>query len=170
MTAAIIYIPRDNIRPKPVQEHYQEDLRARDRVSDLEDKRREAGKRSIPPSPAIRTFGATYEQDVRTRTQVMSCELALLQTPMPRTQLPKRKAALLQRELPSVDIAEIGSAGFYLNMQRPENEVFALSLYEPDRLIEDRKTLDTPESEDLLDTKLPEYLQNHRDSFSEERL
>ena len=157
-----IYVPRDNIRPKPVQEHYQEDLRARDRAFDLEDKRREAGKRSIPPSPEIRTFGVTYEQDVRTRTQVMNRELALLQTPMPRT-----KATLLQQELPSIDIAEVGSAGFYFNMQRPENEVFALSLYELDRMIEDRETLDTPENEDLLDTKLPEYLQNHRDSFSE---
>ena len=161
-----IYVPRDNIRPKPIQGHHQEDVQARDRAFHLEDKRREAGRKSTLPDQEIQTFGGAYEKEIRDRIRTMQRELALLRTPS-NVQHQKREPRLLEKKLPSIDIAEIGAVGFHFNMQRPKNEVFALSLYELDRLIEDREALDTPENEDLLDTKLPEYLQGNRDSFSE---
>ena len=38
-----------------------------------------------------------------------------------------------------IDIATINSNGFYLSMYRPDNEVFSTSLYEIDRILEDRE-------------------------------
>ena len=38
-----------------------------------------------------------------------------------------------------IDIAAINSNGFHLSMYRPDNEVFSTSLYEIDRILEDRE-------------------------------
>ena len=42
----------------------------------------------------------------------------------------------------TLDIAEISLAVFYLNLRRPENELFTVSLYELDRKLEQYKLLD----------------------------
>jgi hypothetical protein len=38
-----------------------------------------------------------------------------------------------------LDIAAIGAVGFYFNLRKKINELFSTSLYEMDRLIEDRR-------------------------------
>ena len=48
-----------------------------------------------------------------------------------------------------VDIASIHLTGMYLNMKRPENEVFGTSLYEIDWILDDRKPSDA--GPDILD-------------------
>ena len=47
-----------------------------------------------------------------------------------------------QESLPAMDITQISATGFHFNLYRPENEVFSISLYEIDRLIEERAELE----------------------------
>ena len=66
----------------------------------------------------------------------------------------------------TLDIAEISPAVFYLNLRRPENELFVVSLYELDRELERRELPDEPANEAEVDQKLPTYLQEYRSAFS----
>jgi hypothetical protein len=57
-----------------------------------------------------------------------------------------------------VDIAAIHLTGMHLNMKRPENEIFGTSLYDIDRILDDRKPIDeSPEIPDYI--KLAELVQ-----------
>ena len=53
-----------------------------------------------------------------------------------------------------------------MNLRRPENELFSVSLYELDRELERRELEDEPENEAAIDEKLPAYLQEYRSVFS----
>ena len=66
----------------------------------------------------------------------------------------------------TLDITKISPAVFYLNLRRPENELFAISLYKLDRKLERRKLLDEPTNKAEIDQKLPTYLQEYCSAFS----
>ena len=66
----------------------------------------------------------------------------------------------------TLDIAEISLAVFYLNLQRPENELFVVSLYELDYELERRELPDELVNEAEIDQKLLTYLQEYRSAFS----
>jgi len=59
---------------------------------------------------------------------------------------------ITQESLPVIDITQISATGFHFNLYRPENEVFSISLYEIDRLIEERAKLEDPRFS--LDTRM----------------
>ncbi|OQD79076.1 hypothetical protein PENANT_c063G05271, partial [Penicillium antarcticum] len=69
----------------------------------------------------------------------------------PRSDLkPYRKTQLAldsQRKLPTIEIAMIGGLGFHRHLQKSENEIFVTSLYEIDRIIEEKQR--SPEQEKL---------------------
>ena len=64
-----------------------------------------------------------------------------------------------------MDITEISLAVFYLNLRRPENELFAVSLYKLDYELEQRKLLDELVNKVEIDQKLPAYLQEYCSTF-----
>ena len=82
----------------------------------------------------------------------------------------------LRENLPAIDIAQISATGFHFNLYRPENEVFYTSLYEIDRILEERAEIGDPQTRSSLGTigtdeqelqrLLPAYLRNHSDVFS----
>jgi predicted aspartyl protease len=68
-------------------------------------------------------------------------------------ELPYQKKAFQPTPVPyRVDIASIHLTGIHLNMKRPENEIFGTSLYEIDRILDDRK----PSEEG---PEIPDYIQ-----------
>jgi hypothetical protein len=76
--------------------------------------------------------------------------------------------------LPPVDIYCIGAVGFHRTMKQPDTTVFVTSLYEIDRMIEDKeleaiqRDLAQQEltNEELIDQKLPHQYRDLRDGFS----
>ena len=65
----------------------------------------------------------------------------------------------------TLDIAKISPAVFYLNLRRPENKLFTVSLYKLDYELEQYELLDEPANEAEIDQKLPAYLQEYRSAF-----
>jgi len=74
-------------------------------------------------------------------------------------------------DLPPVNICYIGAVGFYWNLVQPNTITFTTSLYEINRLIEEKKSeLSGQESEpidkELVEQKLPRQHQKFKDVFS----
>jgi hypothetical protein len=79
----------------------------------------------------------------------------------------KSRTPLLSRDPPTLDIAAISAIGFHFNMYQKDNEVFTTSLYEIDRIIDEKEEGLAEESdEELVKRLLPTYLASHRDAFS----
>ena len=64
----------------------------------------------------------------------------------------------------TLDITAIGAVGFYFNLRKKTNELFSTSLYEVDRLIEDRRNFSPPTEEEL--AQVPEAYHDYMDVFS----
>jgi transposase InsO family protein len=82
---------------------------------------------------------------------------------------PKNRAletVLKAGPLPSIDIAMIGAAAFHRNCQRPENTFFATSLYEIDRMIQEKTDQREESDEELVRKKLPRKYRAYQDVFS----
>ena len=73
-------------------------------------------------------------------------------------------------DLPPVDICCIGAVGFYRNLVQPDTVAFTTSLYEIDRIIEEKETLAQEEDEltdeELVERKLPHRYREFKDVFS----
>jgi predicted aspartyl protease len=64
-------------------------------------------------------------------------------------------------------IAIISANGLHFNMKQKENEFFTTTLYEIDRILENKRSLeDDPDNVDLLRDRLPPVYQEYRDVFS----
>ena len=59
----------------------------------------------------------------------------------------------------AMDINLISAAAFHFNLRRPKNELFLTSLYEIDRLLEDRETAEK------IEQKLPDVYKDYADVF-----
>ena len=78
----------------------------------------------------------------------------------------KSHTPLLSRSPPAVDIAAISAIAFHFNMYRKDNEVFTTSLYEIDRIIDEREEKPTEETdEDLVERLLPTIYAGYKDVF-----
>jgi predicted aspartyl protease len=148
------------IGSRTVHPAHQQDVYARDRALDREDVRREAGRRSSTEIKIVKT--QTYEQDLRNSLRKMEQELQD-SSPKPR-KLRRRRPT--REALPTIDIAHISATGFHFHLYRPENEIFQTSLYEIDRILEDREQSIKENGEEELLQKLASNYPNHTDVFS----
>jgi hypothetical protein len=84
---------------------------------------------------------ATFAKEIRKEQQRMAVVKSIL--PRPLNSLPKpgivKEKLVIQPKIKPVDIAGISGLAFSLNMRRQGNTIFSTSLYEIDRLLEDRK-------------------------------
>src|SRR5436190_6649958 len=88
-------------------------------------------------------------------------------TPPPATSNRREKITQYPPNLPVVDIAMIGAAGFHQNLKRKENTLFSTSLYEIDRLLERKQTPEDQESdEQRIERLLPKEYAEFKDVFS----
>jgi hypothetical protein len=70
------------------------------------------------------------------------------------------------KELPVLDIANITATGFRIQARKKENITFQTSLYELDRLIEDKAAQDDDATLEEIRNKLPTGFQPYEDVFS----
>jgi len=90
-----------------------------------------------------------------------------LQRTMTDPRKPRTRCRTSREPLPTIDIAHISATGFHFNLYRPENEVFQTSLYEIDRILEEREQL-TGEDEEVqcIQRLLPKEYAAYLDVFS----
>ena len=67
---------------------------------------------------------------------------------------------------PSPRISLISANAFHYTMKRKENEFFTTSIYEIDRILEERRLKDDPENAKLVQDRLPSVYYSYRDVFS----
>ena len=109
----------------------------------------------------------TYQQDVEDNLRKMQRELKGVKTAPIRQKPPRPRTPLLSHDPPIVDIAAISAIGFHFNIYRKDNEVFTTSLYEIDRIINEKEEGPVEETDkELVKRLLPTYLLDHRDAFS----
>ena len=109
----------------------------------------------------------TEHIDRRDSLQTMERELRIVETPVkPATVL--KRSVTARKELPRVDIFAIGAAGFRRNLKQTGTVAFVTSLYEIDRILEEKQSQTDKEltDEQLLDSKLPGQYQDLRSFFS----
>jgi hypothetical protein len=73
------------------------------------------------------------------------------------------------KALPSFRIALLSANGFHFNLKRKENEFFTTSLYEIDRILDDRHLAeqpDDPDNAELIRERLPYIYKDYKDVFS----
>ena len=69
------------------------------------------------------------------------------------------------KDLPNLDIAHITATSFYRQARKRENVSFCTSLYELDRLIEDKSTQDDKATLKEIQAKLPLCYYSYKDVF-----
>jgi hypothetical protein len=99
----------------------------------------------------------------------MERELRKTINPIPQTTA--RRTPKKPTDLPPVDVCCIGAVGFYRNLVQPDTVAFTTSLYEIDRMIEEKESeLSGQESgltdEELVEQKLPDRHRKFKDVFS----
>jgi transposase InsO family protein len=116
---------------------------------------------------------ALWEQDEARRNQSPTIHRirGLLKIPKPRSVAPSPvksvEVPVQPRSVVHPRIALISANGLHFNMKRKENEFFTTTLYEIDRVLEDKHFLeDDPDNLDLLRARLPPVYQAYQDVFS----
>ena len=84
----------------------------------------------------------------------------------PSHQPQQRKQDLPSKPLPEIEIAMIGAAGFYRHAKKIENEVFVTSLYEIERIIEEKTEGPYDPEEDEIRQLIPTKYYIFLDVFS----
>ena len=112
-----------------------------------------------------------WERSMRIRLGRMNKELSLVENPKSNPTSRRYKSCLRNTSAtapkPTIDICEISANALHFNMKRPDTEFFQTSLYEIDRILEDR----TREEEDrdtleLIRQKLPKCFTAFKNAFS----
>lgn len=160
-TPGILPITPPPIPPKPTAE-----TETQAPLSQLSEKPSNASgtklsKRTTRTSPTILSVSRTHQDDIRQSLLKMDKELKSLVTSEelqqqqkeldPKPIAPKQPA--LGSSL-SVDIFAVSAAGFHYNMRRKDNLVFSTSLYEIDRLLEERASIAYADNEALQTTAI----------------
>jgi transposase InsO family protein len=185
-------VQRRILKPKKILLEHQQDVQARDQAFEREDARRAGGRHSPVPtwiltrqeeqpidedsgyeSAEIQIIkGNTYEKDTRARLRKMdesiqgaSDDIGFHPPGGRNTHADWTRQR--RRDLLQIDIAEISAVGFHFNMYRKDNEVFVTSLYEIDRIISEKETLeeDKVTAEEICQ-KLPAAYASYVDVFS----
>jgi len=122
---------------------------------------------SMTPKPREKR---SYEKDLQDSLRKMNEELRKefenIETPPIRKKI---KANRYPPNLPPIDIAMIGAVGFHRNLQKEGNVAFSTSLYEIDRMIEEKQDLkdeDEETDEQTVERLLPKKYDDLRDGFS----
>ena len=90
--------------------------------------------------------------------------------PLPRKPL-RSYTPLLLHDPPIVDIAAISAIVFHFNIYRRDNEVFITSLYEINRIIDEREEkLAEETNKELVERLLPTIYAGYKDAFSKAAL
>jgi hypothetical protein len=182
---------------------YQEDIQARDRAFEAEDHRRATGRQSEaycgsledsetestgdsgPEEPLLASarkpwkptiLRRTHKWDIRDQIQKMEDNLAgtvrVKETPYKKKPFPVNQSSTTQQQ--TIDIAAISAIGIHYNLRVPSNEAFTTSIYEIDRILQERQeTLDAQEQEqeedylEALRQVLPPEHWKYRDVCSE---
>ena len=124
-----------------------------------------------PPQPSLgndkskeakSTWGSTYKWDLRDSLRRMDQELkGIIPVSLPRKATPQTSRPL------TIDIKEIRAVGFHFNMLKEENEVFMTSLYEIDRIIEEKEAIEEDkETTEEIKKKLPAMYSEYIDVAS----
>ena len=148
------------IGSRTIHKAHQQDVYVRDQAFNREDIQREAGCRSSIDIKILKT--RTYKQSLQKSLRRMEREL---QYSPPKPRKPSGRPST-RDVLPKIDIAQISSTGFHFNLYRPENEVFQTSLYEIDRILEERGQPTSEDKEEELLQKLQMKYPNYVDVFS----
>jgi hypothetical protein len=77
---------------------------------------------------------------------------------------PRRIPAKITRQWPAIDIAEISAVGFHYHLRKDSKELFTTSLYEIDRLIEDKE--EDEETRERMREKPPSLYEGYSECFS----
>jgi transposase InsO family protein len=93
----------------------------------------------------------THKWDMRDQMQKMEDNLAgtvrVKETPYKKKPFPASPPSAPQQQ--TIDIAAVSAIGFHYNLRVPENEAFTTSIYEIDRVLQDRQeTIDAQEQEE----------------------
>jgi transposase InsO family protein len=162
---------------------HQADASRRDRNLELEDIRRRAGAFSIqkitplfPLNSQKRTPGllklpfpiSLPVQDTPNITPEVSNSKKGRKRPRKRRRKRQTQVNIQPGAIPASFIFNISANAFHFNMKRPNNEFFTTSLYEIDRLIQDRydPDLEDTETAQLIKEKLPTKYKEFEDVFS----
>lgn len=154
-----IRVPRQSLGQVPIQHHHQQDVLARDRAFIREDRRRTAGRQAIATLGVLQR--TTYAQEMQRRLLRMDQELHGRTLPV---QHPSPTIKRRPKSNHQIDIAEISAVGFHFNLRQPANEFFSTSLYEIDRILEDRE--DPDEITEEIEKNLPSEYFPFKDVFS----
>jgi hypothetical protein len=194
-----ICTPRENLQITAILPRHQADVERRDRAFALEDKRRADGRKSTVagrpadnspdqsqtivyhPDPAmpkphskLSTIpglrkNRTFEKDLRDNLQKMNQELRKIENIEPQATKAKIRKNRYPPNLPSIDIAMIGAAGYHRNLRKEGTVPFVTSLYEIDRLIDEKQAsaiVDEETDEQAVERLLPKEYADLRDVFS----
>jgi hypothetical protein len=154
---------RNTLRPQPVQPYHQEDVARRAELFRKEEVRREGGKRSQPTQilsrsrapaavrrPIPQQTGQTYARRAQENLRKMDYELKRQYVPKPTHEPP------VTYDLPKIDMALIGAAGFDRNLRNKDNVFSSFFIYELDQMIAQKKAEREGQNIDLTDRQLVE--------------
>ena len=160
----------------PINPDHQKDADRRDRAIAAEEKKAPvrilqrppgkaaAGKKISKPRQGTLSWG-THQKDLQSSINRINKELAGGDPPpQPR---PVKKTRFPDN-LPKIDIAAIGGVGFYRNALKKESTVFVTSLYEIDRILEEKankRELTQEEHDAEVDKLLPKRYHDIKDVF-----
>jgi Reverse transcriptase (RNA-dependent DNA polymerase) len=190
-----ICTPRENLRITAILPRHQADVEKRDRAFALEDKRRADGRRQTDPYKQLSMIekpqidqpidsakskiqperqrsrqNRTHEKDLQDGLRKMNEELRKeVENVEPQQVKTKVRKNRYPPNLPSIDITVINATGFHRNLRKKGTVAFSTSLYEIDRLIEEKQPstiVDEETDEQMIERLLPKEYQDLRKAFS----
>jgi transposase InsO family protein len=112
----------------------------------------------------------TFEKDLREDLRKMNQELRKIEKTEPQPAQTKVRKNRYPPNLPHIDIAVINATGFHRNLRKEGTVAFSTSLYEIDRLIEEKQPStivdDNKTNEQLVARLLPKEYEDLRKAFS----
>jgi transposase InsO family protein len=142
-------------RKERIKEEHQEDADRRDKLMEREIRR----ERYRPPR--------TFLMDYRNGLNKMDRALNQTEESIPPKQVKRRNQDINDKSSIRIDIALIGAAAFHLQATKKGSEAFVTSLYEIEKLIDDRKgEIDFQEEKENILSKLPSQYHQYADVFS----
>lgn len=136
--------------------------------SEPEEPPQDCPRKSWKPTILRRTHKWDVQDQMRKMEDNLVGTIRVKETsPYKKKPFPARRPSATQQQ--TIDIAAVSAIGLHYNLRVPENEAFTTSLYEIDRIIEDRQEtpdVDEPDFLAALRKVLPPEHWSYRDVFS----
>jgi hypothetical protein len=164
-----ILTTRERLWPQQIDPQHQADVVQRDHAFKKEEAQWTPRILARPKTAPALVTPQTFARERQQNLEKMRRELqGIVEQPPP----PPLVRKLTARDVITIDIAMIGAAGFKHLTKRKGNTVFTMSLYEIDKLIEEKTQLLLEEEalEQLVERKLPAVYANYKDVFSKAAL